>query len=202
VSAIETGQGRKFAEGLIKQLTGSDRIKARFLFKEYFEFLPAFKIFLAFNHKPEIHGTDTAIWERVKLVPFEVFIPPEQRDKSLKEKLQKELPGILAWAVKGCLDWHTHGLQEPPEVQQATANYRAEMDVLGRFIQEACLTDHIMRTKSTVLWEAFRAWCLEMGEDCKTQTWFGRELEYRGFRRYADGHNVKWRLGIGLSETP
>jgi len=104
VAAVEAAQGRQLAENVIKQATGGDTITARFLYREYFEFSPQFKLFLVANHKPVIIGTDEAIWRRIRLIPFTVTIPPEERDKQLLEKLQRELPGILAWAVRGCLD--------------------------------------------------------------------------------------------------
>jgi putative DNA primase/helicase len=108
-STSEVQEGQRFSEGLVKQLTGGDRIKARFLFQEYFEFVPQFKLFLACNHKPIVRGTDLAIWERIKLVPFTVTIPPEERDTDLGTKLRAELEGIFAWAVRGCLAWQQAG---------------------------------------------------------------------------------------------
>jgi len=104
-SAVEIGRGQKLDEALIEEATGGDRIAARFLFKELFEFQPQFKLFLACNHKPEIRGTDEGIWRRVKLVPFDVTIPPKERDKRLLVKLRAELPGILNWALEGCQQW-------------------------------------------------------------------------------------------------
>ena len=109
VSAIEVDSGRKLAEGLVKQVTGGDTITARFLHREYFEFKPNFKIWLATNHKPEIRGSDYAIWRRIKLVPFDVTIPEEEQDRQLLSKLMTELDGILTWAVEGCLKWQRNG---------------------------------------------------------------------------------------------
>jgi putative DNA primase/helicase len=129
VSASEVQDGQRFSEGLVKQLTGGDRIKARFLFQEYFEFVPQFKLFLACNYKPIVRGTDLAIWERIKLVPFTVTIPPAERDTDPGTKLRAELEGMFAWAVRGCLAWQREGLGTPPEVTQATRAYQAEMDV-------------------------------------------------------------------------
>lgn len=103
VSANESGADRRLSESIIKALTGGDTISARFLFKEYFEFRPQFKVWMATNHKPIILDTDNAIWRRVKLIPFDVTIPEEERDPRLVEKLREEYPGILNWAVQGCL---------------------------------------------------------------------------------------------------
>ena len=126
VSAVESGQSRQMAETVIKQVTGGDKIAARFLYQEFFEFSPQFKLFLVANHKPQVRGTDEAVWRRIRLVPFDVKIPQEERDKHLPEKLQSELPGILAWAVRGCVKWQEKGLGEPTEVLEATQEYREE----------------------------------------------------------------------------
>src|SRR5262249_14786881 len=133
VSAVETQKGRRLAEALVKRVTGgTDTIKARFLFHEYFEFRPQFKLFLGTNHKPVIQENDDAIWERIRLVPFAVHIPKEERDLNLDAHLRAELPGILTWAVQGCRAWQAQGLAEPDEVIQATHAYQAEQDVLQR----------------------------------------------------------------------
>ena len=103
---MESQEGKRLAEGLVKQMTGGvDHIKARFLFQEYFQFAPQFKAYIGTNHLPVIKDSDDAIWERIRRIPFTVQIPKEQRDKDLERTLATELPGILAWAVQGCLDW-------------------------------------------------------------------------------------------------
>src|SRR5262249_35064790 len=130
VIASEPEQGRRLAESKLKQLTGMGTLQARFLHGEYFEFDPTFKIFIDGNHKPEIRGTENAIWNRTKLIPFSVSIPENEIDKTLLDKLKNEAPGILAWAVRGCLDWQQQGnLGEPDSVRKATSSYRDEMDV-------------------------------------------------------------------------
>lgn len=165
VSAIEAEDGRRLAEALIKQMTGGDTMTARFLYGEFFEFVPEFKIFLAVNHKPLIRNTDHAIWRRIRLVPFTVTIPEAERDKDLPEKLRRELPGILAWAVQGCLDWQSEGLGMPAAVQRATAEYRAEMDVVDQFLAERCELGSTttearrLRVKVSRLYGAYEEWC-------------------------------------------
>lgn len=183
VSAVEVSEGRRLAESLVKQLTGGDRIKARFLFQEHFAFTPQLKLFLACNHKPVIRGTDVAMWERIRLVPFTVTIPRQERDKKLLEKLRAEVSGILSWALQGCLDWQREGLGEPQEVEQATAGYRAEMDVMGQFLDERCLVDPQVRVQASALFQAYQAWCTANGEHAVTQTAFGRKLTERAFAR-------------------
>src|SRR4029079_2313008 len=102
---------------------------------EFFDFRPQFKIWLAANHKPNISGSDHGIWRRIRLVPCTVTIPEHERDPRLTAKLADELRGILAWAVRGCLEWREHGLGVPDEVRAATASYREEMDVFGGFLE-------------------------------------------------------------------
>ena len=139
VIAAELAEGKRLNESLVKDLTGGDRITARFLRKEFFEFNPTFKLWMYGNHKPTIRGTDEGIWRRVRLIPFTVTIPEGQRDPQLVDKLKAELPGILAWAVQGCLEWQREGLGMPEAVKAATANYRAEQDMLAAFLDECCL---------------------------------------------------------------
>ncbi len=122
-------EGAKLNETRVKELTGSDTISARFLHQEFFEFVPAFKLWIAGNHKPVIRGTDLGIWRRIRLVPFTVTIPADEIDPYLPNKLRAELPGILAWAVQGCLLWQKGGLRPPAKVEQATAAYRSESDL-------------------------------------------------------------------------
>ena len=140
VAAVEVEEGKPLAESRIKQMTGGDTMNARFMRSEWFDFKPEFKVFLATNHKPQIKGTDHAIWRRIQLVPFTVQISKEKQDKHLAEKLLAELPGILNFAVQGCLDWQRDELRPPEEVTRATAKYRAESDEVGRFIGEWCVT--------------------------------------------------------------
>jgi len=198
VSAVETTGGRRFSEGLLKQLTGGDRIKARFLFKEYFEFLPHFKIFLAFNEKPEISGTDIAIWERIKTIPFDVFIPPEERDKNLKKKLAKEHAGILAWAVRGCQAWQERGLDDPQEVLQATEMYRREMDTLQNFIEESCIQNVSVQVKFADFFEAYTKWCEGNGLRSPASGKVVNSMKTKGYHTIPKGQNKKWYEGIGL----
>ncbi|MBF6614955.1 MAG: bifunctional DNA primase/polymerase, partial [Chloroflexi bacterium] len=127
VTASESEEGKRLAESLIKDLTGGDTISARFLNKEFFEFRPEGKIWLSTNHKPVIRGTDKGIWDRIKLVPFQVLITAAQKDRDLVRKLAAEADGILAWAVRGCIEWLRDGLAAPYEVVSATEQYRGEM---------------------------------------------------------------------------
>ncbi|MGI6225755.1 MAG: DNA primase family protein [Peptococcales bacterium] len=194
----EIAEGKNLAEAVVKQLTGGDEVVARFLYGEYFTFKPQAKIFLATNHKPIIKGTDIAIWERIHLIPFTVFIPEGERDKHLADKLKAEADGILLWAVEGCLAWQREGLNPPDIVRQAVKSYREEMDVLASFINECCTIASYAKVQSGQLYEKYQAWCKENGETPLNQRNFGLRLKERGFNnRRGTGGRTMWE-GIGL----
>jgi putative DNA primase/helicase len=197
VSAVEVESGRRFSEVVVKELTGQDTISARFLYSEYFDYVPQFKVWLAANFKPVIKGTDHAIWRRIRLVPFAVTIPAEERDRQLPDKLRAELSGILAWAVRGCLDWQLHGLPAPPEVIGATDAYREEMDPLAGFIEERCVTTDTARATAKDLYAAYITWASNEGEHAMSQRTFGMRLGERGFDSARTGQ-TRWWLGIGV----
>lgn len=196
VVAIETGEGSRINEVMVKELTGSDKIRARRMREDFWEFSPTHKILLCTNHRPTVRGTDHAVWRRIRLIPFIVTIPDDQQDKALSEKLAAELPGILAWCVRGCLDWQREGLTPPREVAEATDRYRQDEDVLGAFLAENCLVNREARTKASLLYERYRAWAEKAGETTKTQRRFGDAMTERGFARTTS--NGTWYLGVGL----
>lgn len=203
VSASEAEEGQRLAEAKIKDMTGGDTISARFMRSEYFDFKPTFKIWLSTNHKPVIRGTDRAIWDRIRLVPFLVRIPPEEQDKHLHEKLMTEAPGILAWAVRGCLAWQTDGLTEPEGVTNATEGYRDEMDVTGGFINDLCVVGPSESATAYELYSAYHKWCEASGEFWVSKTEFGKRLNERGFdsvRGSGKKRPATW-LGIGLRDN-
>lgn len=196
VVASEVEEGKRLAESLVKQMTGSEKITARFMRAEFFEFTPMFKLWIGTNHRPVIRGTDMAIWRRIKLIPFNVTIPPEERDKDLPNKLRKESSGILNWAVMGCMDWQKNGLGEPEEVVKATENYRNEMDVLTRFISDCCTTNTQRSVKSNILYNKYKEWCKDNGEYEISQTKFSTKLVEKGFRKHRASYGMVWE---GLS---
>jgi putative DNA primase/helicase len=198
VSAVEPENGRHLAEALVKQLTGEDKITARFLYAEWFDYDPTAKLFLAVNHKPKITGSDHAIWRRIRLIPFNYPIPPEKRDKEIVSKLSAELPGILRWAVEGCLLWQREGLEPPPTVKAATDDYRAEMDVLGDFIAECCETDPSAKTPFKDIYNKYRLWSIANNEDHLDQKELARGLSERGFTMGRTGTLGRFRSGIRL----
>ena len=197
VYANETAKNRSMAESLVKQLTGGDMITARFLHAEFFEFQPEFKLFMCTNHKPRIKGTDHAIWRRVKLIPFTVQIPEDEQDKRLKEKLLLELPGILNWALEGCVAWQKDGLHFPRAVVEATKEYRIDSDIFGTFLSERCETGRAFDLTAAALYLSYENWCDESGERAISKTALGREMTDRGFIGEYRSHKRVWR-GIQL----
>jgi putative DNA primase/helicase len=202
VSAAEVERGRRLAESKVKQLTGSDTVTARFLFGEPFDFRPQFKLWLSTNNKPVIQGTDDAIWDRIRLVPFTQRFEGARQDPKLSEKLREELPGVLAWMVRGCLEWQEHGLGEPETVKAATDQYRQDMDTLAAFIEDRCIVRRDAVAQATPLYKEYRMWCDDTGERPETQKTFGMRLTERGFEsaRSSSGVNKGRKVwhGIGL----
>lgn len=197
VTAQEAEGGAHLSEAMLKQVTGGDTVAARFLYAEHFEFTPSFKLYLAANHKPVIRGTDCAIWRRIRLIPFTVTIPEKEQDKDLVRKLKQELPGILAWAVRGCFDWQRSGLGDPPAVTEATDEYRQESDALGSFLAECCAIARNAHAPASGLYSAYENWGERNGEQLVSKKAFGMELGERGFtRRKTSGRN-HWE-GVGL----
>ncbi len=200
VSASESEAGRNLAEALVKQLTGGDTISARFLHAEFFDFRPAFKLWFRTNHKPTIRGTDDGIWSRIKLIPFTQRIPDAEMDKHLPDRLLTELPGILAWAVAGCLAWQRDGLGTPEAVTAATSEYRAEMDILATFLADRCTIGQDHRCTAKELYGSYTTWAEENGEKVVSQRGFGLRLAERGFvNARATGGSRLW-AGLKVRE--
>jgi putative DNA primase/helicase len=184
VKCIEVKERANLNEERIKSLTGGDKITARFLHQEYFDFVPTHKLWIAVNHKPTIKGNDIAIWRRIRLIPFEVTFSPEKQDKHLSQKLHSELSGILKWAIQGCLEWKKNGLEPPEKVRVATKTYQEESDLLGRFLAERTAYDNDGEVRASELYKAYEEWCEEVGERPVSGTAFGRGLIERGLQKY------------------
>lgn len=167
VTSEEPTEGVRLNEGLLKQLTGGSKITCRFLYGDEFEYTPEFKIWIATNHKPIIRGTDLGIWRRIKLIPFEVNIPPEKVDKNLKYKLRAEYPQILAWAVEGCIKWQKEGIKEPSAVENATKSYKQEMDLIASFVEQCIIIDYaadVGKMRASDLFALYSKWAKENNE--------------------------------------
>jgi P4 family phage/plasmid primase-like protien len=188
VTSIETEQGRRWAESKLKALTGGDKISARFMRQDFFEFIPQFKLVVAGNHKPSIRTIDEAMRRRLHLVPFTVTIPPKRRDKTLPERLLAERDGILAWAVQGCLEWQRIGLQPPPAVMAATEEYFEAEDALGRWLDECCLHGPNHVELSVTLFASWKSWAEAAGEFVGSQRRLTDLLLARGFEKARHKH--------------
>ena len=200
VTTIEVEDGRRLAENFVKQLTGGDELKVRRMRENFWTLKPTWKIFLATNNKPEVKGMDFGLWRRIKLIPFSVTIPEAGMDRTLPEKLAQEASGILSWAVRGCVEWKASGLNDPPAVHEATTEYKADTDVMGKFFSDCCVILPGLRAQGGQLYEIFRNWFeTEVGTEPMNGTVFGRRLTEYGFRVEKVG-GKKWRLGIGIGE--
>jgi putative DNA primase/helicase len=203
VSARESEKNQRLAEAMIKQMTGGDKLTARFLNKEWFEYKPAFKLWLATNHKPKIRGSDHAIWKRIRLLPFNVrfFDPPgtPTKDRSLSDALRAELPGILASAVCGCLNWQKDGLKPPSAVLEATEAYRQqEESTIQQFVAEKCETTGELSIKFGDLYGAYKEWAAANNEQPASSRMFSEHLDDQGFptRRGAKGTKLKEHINL------
>lgn len=189
VSATETERGSKLAEARIKAVTGGDRMTARFLHQEFFDFVPQCKLWFATNHRPEIASGGKAIWKRVRLLPFEVEIPEDEIDPDLKAKLLAEAPGILAWMVRGCLDWQARGLKEPASIRAANRSYQEDEDVLGAFLEDRAIVEPNVWCSVADLYAAFQDWAKAHGEELLSSKAFSQAMsERKGIRRSRQGN--------------
>lgn len=185
-SVSETGKGEEWNDKLIKDLTGGDTITARFLNEEFFDFRAQCKLMVRGNNKPEAKDQTSGMWRRLQLIPFEAQIPLEKQDKDLREKIvRRELSGVLAWAVEGCLEWQKTGLAPPESVTEAVRVYRQDTDILGQFLEEKTERDewNVLDVKASILYNAYREWCHENGHRASNSTVFGTELRRRNYTK-------------------
>ena len=198
VTSSELNEGDRFDESLVKQLTGGDKILARFLYGSEFEYKPKFKIWMATNHLPIIRGTDDGIWRRIKIIPFNIQIPKEKVDKKLEYKLKAEYTGILNWIVQGAIMWQQEGLEDPEAVTKVIETYRAEMDPLDAFLEECCTTGQNYSIKAREMYDAYHEWAKESEEYKMSMTKFGREMRKKLLRvKRRDGW---YYVGLKLKE--
>lgn len=195
VTTTEPNDGVRFDEGLVKQLTGGDKVTARFLYGDEFDFYPEFKLWMATNHKPIIRGTDDGIWRRMAIVPFTVQIPEHQVDKQLKYKLRREMKGILNWAVEGYQKWKENGLSEPTVLKKQRQEYRTEMDSVELFLEECCIRQPGEREKAKDLFQNYQEWARENNQYLMNSTKFGKEMSHK-FQKIRS--NGSWYVGVKL----
>jgi putative DNA primase/helicase len=195
--ATEGDEGSRLNEALIKRLTGGDVVTARYLYAEFFDFVPRFKIWLATNYRPRIRGMDYATWARIKLVPFEVTIQPHEKDPTLPAKLRAEYPQILHWLIQGAVAWGRAGLPACDKVDIATIAYRQDQDTIGAFLEECCIVGDVQVVPANDLYRSFHRWSLEQGENPWSNKVFKLRMEERGFKRARGSGGVAWR-GLSL----
>lgn len=195
----EPEKGAKLAEAMVKLVTGGEQILARDLNRPFFRFYPQFKLTMSGNYRPQISGADEGIWRRMQLVPFNVIIPKEERDRHLIDKLRAEASGVLNLLLDGLRVWLDKGLQVPEEVVQATAAYRAASDPLGRFLSICVVVSTGDRVQSSSLYALYEAWCAAASESAWKQRGFSLAMEERGFRKKHS--DVVWWLDIKVVKT-
>jgi putative DNA primase/helicase len=182
VTANETEDGRAWAESRIKALTGGDRVAARYMRQDFFEYDPQFKLLIAGNHRPRLRSADEAIGRRMHMVPFGVTIPERERDLELAQKLKSEWPGILSWMIAGCRAWQQQGLASPVSVTAATRDYLESEDALHIWIEECCRRGAELWTAVRDLFNSYKIWAEASGEHVGTKRQFSQRLEAHGFR--------------------
>ena len=184
VCSSEIGDGRRANEALIKDMTGGAAISARFLYKEPFEFKPVLKLWIDTNARPTIGDESEGFWRRVRLIPFEVQIPEDERDPDLPKKLEAEASGILSWILEGCLRWQKKGrLVAPKEVTQATNTYRSDMDSVAQWLEECCERDATAETQVAVAYRSYREWAQSTGLFPFSLRRFSESIVSRGFAK-------------------
>lgn len=206
VVTSEPNDGCRLDEGIVKQMTGGteNKLTARFLYGREFEFSPEFKIVMSTNYKPVIKGTDNGIWRRVRLIPFTAEFTKENRDPQLTEKLRRELPGILNWAIAGAVGWCKEGLPPCAIIDEAGQEYRSEMDRVQQFLDDCTTRSESSSTQASTLYKCYKAWCSEQGDRFPVgSTKFFMELKRRFKSRKTEAYNeyigIKINdLGMGL----
>lgn len=203
--ACETEEGRRLAEAKVKQLTGGDRLRARFMRRDFFEFNPTHKLLIVGNHRPTLRNVDEAMRRRLLLIPFDATIPAVDRDPDLAEKLRAELPGILGWMVEGALEWQASGLRPPARVLAATADYFESADAFGRWLEECAVVRPAATWSRAAAFASWKSWAEAAGEFVGTARRLAERLSaLPGIDEARVGvgkDSVRTWIGIGPRET-
>jgi putative DNA primase/helicase len=206
--AISEPSGGRFDEAQVKALIGDETIRANRMHKDTYQFHATHKFFMASNHKPVVAEVGIGFWRRMRLIEFNVTIPPEQQDHRLLAKLQDEASGILNWMVQGCLEWQKNpaGLAVPEQILQATNDYRDAMDPLSGFISACCEEGSGYRVQSSILWGAYLRWCddqgISQGDRIVNVIQFGILFGQKGYISKKTGGGTMHRVGIKLKSPP
>ncbi len=198
VVVSESDRGRRLAEATVKRLTGGDRIRARRMRQDFVEFPASHTAALVTNHLPKVSGDDPALWSRLRVVPFDVVVPEDQRDPHLPEKLQLEADAVLAWAIDGWSEYRTGGLADPDAVTRATSDYQTASDAVARFLAERCFTSGAVSVKFADLYAEWVKWQTDEGADPMSRRAFGDALDKTGHASVRGSGNVAYRQGVAL----
>ena len=198
VTTTEPNEGDRFDEGLVKQITGGDKVSARFLNQNDFEYTPQFKIFMATNHKPYIRGRDEGIWRRMVVIPFDLHIEKKDIDYDLEKRMFEELPAILQWFIDGYIKYQREGLKEPECIAEQRDEYRTEMDSITAFIEDTCIVSENSRVGASHLYKAYVKWQKENNQYQMSNTKFGMEMSQRFKKIKSNGRNTY----LGITLTP
>jgi P4 family phage/plasmid primase-like protien len=202
VVSSEVNQGTRFDEAKVKLLTGGDSLTARFLYGRHFTFRPSHTLWVMGNHQPRVEAGGDSFWRRLRLIPFDYTVPDEKRDENLKNHLiNEEGPAIMAWIIRGAIDAAT-GLNEPEGVRAATADYAAEEDHLGRFVDECIMLNGTGRERAGDVRATYQTWCKAEGEPAVSAQIFGRELRARWNIASTRSHGVRYLTGCLLYAAP
>ena len=193
ITSAETENGQRFAEAKIKSFTGGDKVTGRPLYGEWLDFKPVGKILLTTNNRPEIRGSDDGIWRRIREVPFNRQFKESEQDRELMSTLRQELPGILNWAIEGCLLWQKEGLNAPASVAASIIAYRSEMDTVAGFIEEECHQDPSQKSSVASLYGQYADWCKAQSKHPRTKVQFGTALKSQGYEQVRDSTGRYWQ---------
>jgi putative DNA primase/helicase len=200
-TSVETEGGQQLAVSQMKRLTGGEAIRARFMYREFFQFTPTFHIWIATNNRPVIPGNDSAIWERLRLIPFTNPFTLDIRDRDFRERLPIEAgKAILAWMVEGCKKWQERGLGVPPLISEAIESYREDMDDIAQFIDEICVKDANSTVLASQLYDAFTLWARMKNIPRLSLPQFKDDLLSRGYNQTRTSRGFIWR-GLKLTNT-
>lgn len=196
----ETARGATFDASKVKLLTGGDALTARHMREDFFTFEPTHTLLMLSNYKPSADASDPALWRRVHLVSFGVVVPEDRRDRELADRIvASEASGVLAWIVRGALEWRRIGLSVPAIVREQTEAYRASEDVVAAFLADRCVVLPAARVKAGLLYDAFKSWAESQSVRAMSGRDFAAEVIGRGFRRLPRSSSGIFYEGIGLA---
>ncbi|MDQ6721207.1 MAG: phage/plasmid primase, P4 family [Candidatus Dormibacteraeota bacterium] len=202
VIGSETEDGRKLDEATMKRLTGGDELTARHLYREPVTWKPSHQLIYVTNALPSVKGDDPAVWRRIRVIPFDVVVPPEQRDLDLPDRLTLHADAILTWAVAGYFDYEDNGgMREPATVLRATSAYQSNSDAVARFVRDECIVGPGMVASIAELWERWCTWRAEDGAAEVSKRVFGDSLDRRGYPVHRGAKGGRIRRGIALQSN-